>query len=75
MRGYVSQILDYNEDAARKWNDKRVNCNGTEQNGTVARAYWNGPGQPVQLVVDWDDSQLIWARHTDAEHVTIIREV
>lgn len=56
-----------------KWAGKRVYLEGTGDYGTVLRAYWKGPGEPVVLSVDWDVQTLVLSSLTDSEHVTIAR--
>lgn len=73
MLGYVSPP-DPNRYTAEKWVGKRVNRNGTNDYGTVLRAYWKGPGQPVVLSVDWDVQTLVLSSLTTSEHVTIVKE-
>lgn len=72
MQGYVS-VPDPNRYTTDKWVGKRVNRNGTAEYGTVLRAYWQGPGEPVKLSVDWDEQTLATGALTDSEHVTIVR--
>lgn len=72
MLGYVS-TPDPNRYTAEKWEGKRVNRNGTEENGTVRRAYWQGPGEPVAVTVVYDDAPGVEIL-TDSEHVTLVRQ-
>lgn len=74
MRGYFPPP-DPNQDVWHKWVGKRVNRNGTNDNGTVTRAYWGGLGKPTSLTVDWDVQTLATSALTDSEHVTLIKEV
>jgi hypothetical protein len=59
--------------SSEKWVGKRVNRNGTNDYGTVLRAYWQGPGEPVKLSVAWDVQTLALGSLTDSEHVTIVK--
>jgi hypothetical protein len=56
------------------WEGKRVNYNGSDQFGTVLRAWsQEATGRRVKLSVDWDVQTLWLGALTDSEHVTIVR--
>lgn len=74
MQG-INRVGNPNELAANVWRGKRVNYNGTDQYGTVLRAFWQGPGKAIKLSVDWDVQTLWLGALTDSEHVTIVREI
>ncbi len=57
------------------WEGKRVNYNGTDQYGTVIRAWsQDATGRRVKMSVDWDVQTLWLGALTDSEHVTIVKE-
>ena len=70
MRGYFPQGGP-NDFVRDKWVGKTVAYNGSDRTAEVLRAYWQGPGQPVQLSVSEDGGEPFL---TDSEHATIVRD-
>lgn len=57
-------------EVTEKWQGKTVSFNGSGRLAKVVAAYWQGPGQAVQLRVSEDGGEPFL---TDSEHVVIAR--
>jgi hypothetical protein len=74
MRGnLIFYRPDPNSNVSKTWEGRRVAFNGSERVALVERAYWQGPGKPVQLYVT-ETGRASDAFLTDSEHVTIVKE-
>lgn len=67
-----SYTYNPNADAADKWVGQTVSFNGSDRAAEVLTAYWQGPGQAVQLRVSENGGEPFL---TDSEHVVIVRHV
>jgi hypothetical protein len=59
-----------NAEVSEKWEGQTVSFNGSHRLAEVVAAYWQGPGQAVQLRVSENGGESFL---TDSEHVVIAR--
>lgn len=72
MRGnYDFYRPNPNEHTQTTWVGKRVAFNGSDRTAEVVRAYWQGPGKAVELIVSENGATPFF---TDSEHVTLVKE-
>lgn len=76
----LGRVRTYNPNAetSEKYVGKTVALNGSDRTATVLRAYWQGPGKPIELYLSEDtpaDGVADAEFFGDTEQWTLVRSV